>query len=178
MANNTKHKSHTTASNVMRDFAGLLLLFLSLFTFLALLSHHSMDPSFFTSTTQPARNLAGKIGSHWSAFLLQSVGAAAFLVGALFLLAGVALFRRVSRTEWFLALLNYVFLLLSATALLGIAGSPLTLGGSRFAMGGLLGSFTGEALHSQLNTAGAVLLTLCLTVFAVSLSTRVSVRNL
>ncbi len=180
MANNTKHKpgNSTSTTSIKRDFAGLVFLFLSLFTLLALFSHHSMDPSFFTSTTQPARNLAGKIGSHWSAFLLQSVGAAAFLVGTLFLLAGVALFRRISRVEWALAILNYVFLLLSATALLGIAGSPLTLGGSRFEMGGLLGSFTGGFLHNQLNTAGAVLLTLCLTVFAVSLSTRVSVRNL
>lgn len=110
--------------------------------------------------------------------LLEILGAGSFVQGIIFLLAGVALFRKINRKEWAVALVNYFFLLLTATATLGLMKSPFHLGGSRLPMGGLLGDFSGGFLRSYLNTSGAFLLTSFIFLFAVSISTRISVRDI
>lgn len=176
MASNSKKSS--SQSHLLQDLLGLVFLFLSIFTVLSLVSYSNQDPSFFTSAKTHARNLAGLVGSHWASMLWQAMGAAAFMQAFIFLLAGVALFRRISRQTWFFACANFALLLVSTAACFGLVQRQLTVGGTRFAMGGLLGELLSGFFRSYLNTAGAALLCACLLVFAISLSTKVSVRDL
>ncbi len=171
-------RSGKPESHALRDLAALIFIFAGAFTFLALFSHNAKDPSLFTASSAPAKNLTGWLGSHWSALLLQTLGATAFLFAFQIVLSGVALFRRVSGRDWILAVATNFFLLLCTSSLFGIAKPPLHLGGSTFPMGGLLGTLTGAFLYSNLNTWGAILLTMFFFVIAISLSIRVSVRDM
>lgn len=171
-------KKNSGSSHLLQDLLGLSFIFLAIFTVLSLVSYSSQDPSFFTSARSPAKNLAGLAGSHWAAALWQLMGAAAFMQAFIFLLAGVALFRRISRQTWVLATANFLLLLVSTAACFGLVQKPLSVGGSSFAMGGLMGELLGGFFRSYLNTAGAALLCGFLLLFAISLATKVSVRDL
>lgn len=177
-ANSKKTSGSSHSSHLLQDLLGLVFLFLSIFTLLSLLSYSSQDPSFFTSARTPAKNLAGLAGSHWASVLWQTMGAAAFMQAFIFFLAGVALFRRISRQTWILASLNFLLLLVSTAACFGLVQKPLLVGGSSFAMGGLIGDLLGGLFRSYLNTAGAALFSGFLLLFAISLSTKISIRDL
>lgn len=172
------NKKKPTSSFLFRDLIGLLFFFFAAFSLLSLLSYSSKDPSFFTSSQAEAKNLAGYLGSHWASILLQAFGAASFALVGIFLLSGVAIFRRISKTEWYLASINFLLLLLTTAASLELTNKPFFIGGSRLPMGGLMGEFLGKFLQTYLNTAGAALLTTCLFVLAISLSTKISIRDL
>ncbi len=178
MASSTNKKKSPASSHLLQDLLGLVFLFLAIFTLLSLCSYSSQDPSFFTSAKTPARNLAGLIGSHWASMLWQTMGAAAFMQAFIFLLAGIALFRRISKQTWIFASLNFLLLLVSSAACFGLVHKPLLIGGSRFAMGGLIGELLSGFFRAWLNTTGAALLCGFLLVFAISLSTKISVRDL
>ncbi len=178
MASSASAKKPGGSSHLLQDLLGLVFLFLAIFTLLALCSYSSQDPSFFTSARTPAKNLAGIAGSHWASILWQTMGAAAFMQAFVFLLAGIALFRRISRKTWVLASLNFVLLLVSSAACFGLVQKPLAVGGSRFAMGGLVGELLSGLFRAYLNTAGAALFACFLLVFAISLSLKISVRDL
>jgi DNA segregation ATPase FtsK/SpoIIIE, S-DNA-T family len=178
MAANPNTKKSQGHSHLFHDLLGLVFLFLSIFTVLALSSYSSADPSFFTSAHAHAKNLAGIIGSHWASALWQILGAASFMLAFIFLLAGVALFRRISRQAWSLAGLNYLLLLITSAACFGLVRKPLHVGGSQFPMGGFVGEMLSGFFQSYLNFTGAVLLSVFLLVFALSLSTKISVRDM
>ena len=160
MASNPK-KSAAASSTLLQDLAGLGFLFLALFTLLSLCSYTSTDPSFFTSAKGTARNLGGILGSHWSSLLWQVFGAASFMLATIFLLSSVGLFRRIGRNAWLMAGANFLMLLVCTAACFGLVQRPLTKGGSRFPMGGILGDLLGGFFQSWLNTAGAALLAAC-----------------
>jgi len=178
MASSATSKKSSGSSHLLQDLLGLVFLFLAIFTFLSLISYSSQDPSFFTSARSPAKNLAGLAGSHWASLLWQTMGAAAFMQAFIFLLAGVALFRRISRQTWLLASANFFLLLVSTAACFGLVHKPLLVGGSSFSMGGLIGELLGGLFRSYLNTAGAALFSGFLLIFAISLSSKISVRDL
>jgi DNA segregation ATPase FtsK/SpoIIIE, S-DNA-T family len=178
MALSSSKKQTKASSTLFQDLAGLVFLFLFCFTLLSLFSYSSQDPSFFTSSRAPAKNLAGVLGSHWASLLWQVLGAAAFMLATIFLLAGVALFRRIGRAAWILAGANFFLLILSTAACFGLVKKPVQMGGSKFSMGGLTGDLLSGFLQSYLNTAGAALLCVFLFVLAISLSLKVSVRDL
>lgn len=96
----------------------------------------------------------------------------------IFFLAGIALFRRISRQTWALATANYLLLLVATAASFGLVRKPLFVGGTYFSLGGIVGDLLGGFFQSYLNTAGAALFTACVFLFAISLSTKISVRDL
>ncbi len=175
---NPKKKSNSLSSPLLRDFLALCFVFFAVFTAITLFSFSSSDPSLFTASSREAKNLGGILGSQWAALLLQVFGAAAFMQVAIFAMAAVALIRRVSRTEWFLACGSFFFLLLATSACFGLVKHPLHIGDAKIPMGGLIGSLLGGFFHSYLNTVGAALLTTCIFIFALSLSTKISIRDM
>ncbi len=178
MAASGHSKRAPASSHLLQDLLGLSFLFLGIFTLLSLSSYSSQDPSFFTSARSSARNLAGIAGSHWAGLLWQVLGAASYMLTFVFFLAGVALFRRISRQAWLLATANFLLLLVCTAACFGLIEKTVKVGGSSFAMGGLVGDLLSGLFRSYLNTAGAALLSTFLLLFAISLSIKVSVRDL
>ena len=179
MASSTSSKKSAAASHtLLQDLLGLGFLFLSLFTLLSLSSYTSTDPSFFTSARGAAKNLGGVMGSHWSSLLWQVLGASSFMLATIFLLSSIGLFRRIGRNAWLFASLNFFLLLISTAACFGLVQKPLSKGGSKFPMGGMLGDLLGGFLQSWLNTAGAALLSGCLLILAISLCSKISVRDI
>jgi len=176
--NSSSSSKKNSSSTLAQDLGGLVFLFLTIFTFLSLISYSSGDPSFFTASQSRAKNLAGTFGSHWSSILWQIFGAASYMVTFIFLLSAVALFRRVSKSAWMLASTNFFLLTLSTAACFGILKKNITVGGSKFSMGGLTGDLLSGFFQNYLNTAGATVLCVFLFILAISLSLRVSVRDL
>jgi S-DNA-T family DNA segregation ATPase FtsK/SpoIIIE len=177
-SSNAKKTNSTKTSHLLKDIFGLLFLFLFSFTTISLWSYSSQDPSFFTASSGKAKNLAGTFGSHWSSLLWQIFGAASYMLAFTFLLSGVGMFRRISRAAWGLAMVNFFLLLLSSSASLGLIQKPLSIGGSKFSMGGMIGDALGGLLQSYLNTAGAALVSVFLLIFAISLSSNISIRDI
>ena len=177
MPSNPK-KSAAASSTLLQDLAGLGFLFLALFTILSLCSYTSTDPSFFTSAKGTARNLGGILGSHWSSLLWQVFGASSFMLATIFLLSSVGLFRRIGRNAWLMAGANFLLLLVCTAACFGLVKKPFSKGGSRFPMGGILGDLLGSFFETWLNTAGAALLSSMLLVLAISLCSKISVRDI
>jgi S-DNA-T family DNA segregation ATPase FtsK/SpoIIIE len=178
MGSSVGSKKSSASSTLLQDLLGVLFVFLAAFTLLALFSYSNQDPSFFTASRAHAKNWAGVLGSHWASLLWQTLGAAAFMQSTIFLLAGVALFRRISRQTWLLATTSYFSLLFATAACFGLVHKPFLVGGSQFPLGGLAGELLGGFFQTYLNTAGAALFTVCLFVLAISISTKISVRDL
>lgn len=178
MASPSKEKKSSASHSLFKDLFGLVFLFFAVFTVLSLVSYSSQDPSFFTSAKTPVRNLAGILGSHWASILWQTLGAAAYMQALIFLLAGIALFRRITSQAWIIATVNFLVLLISTAAFFGLWRKPISVGGSHFSPGGLVGELLSGFFRSYLNTTGAALFSGFLLVFAISISTKVSVRDL
>lgn len=176
--NKNSPSGESKTQNALRDLGGIFLIFIALFSALALISFKSQDPSWFTASNFNAKNWGGIVGSYWSAALLQIFGAASFVFAFSILLAGVALFRKISRKEFALALANYFLLIFTAAATLGISRTSMHYGDSNIALGGLIGIELGGVLRQYLNTAGALLLTLCLLSFALSISLQMQLRDM
>ena len=64
------------------EITGVLLVFLALFAFISVVSHHSGDPSFANAPTAEhrVRNFAGSAGAYFSQGLLWALGLASFVL--------------------------------------------------------------------------------------------------
>ena len=71
--------------NRLFEFTGILLLFLSCFIFLSLLSYSPLDPSINNLTNYEVSNLGGKIGANVSDLLVQLFGYSSFILTAVLL---------------------------------------------------------------------------------------------
>ena len=71
--------------NRLFEFTGILLLFLSCFIFLSLLSYSPLDPSINNLTNSEVSNLGGKIGANVSDLLVQLFGYSSFILTAVLL---------------------------------------------------------------------------------------------
>lgn len=171
-------KKSAVEPSISRDVSILVLLLLSAFTVVALKSFSPTDPSLFTATTGRAKNLAGLWGSHWASLLIQTFGAASYLFALLLMLACVGCFRKLTKGDWALTTINYLLLMVLASAWLGIMHFPFYMNGMRFPAGGYLGIALGGALKNSLNTVGATLVVGTLFLFSISQSLNLSVREL
>jgi S-DNA-T family DNA segregation ATPase FtsK/SpoIIIE len=178
MKNNRARKSSSTNYAIFQDLHGLAWIFFGCFTLLALFSYSQNDSSWFTAADRPTKNLAGVVGSYWSAFLYQFFGFSAFLVGAMCFFTSIAIFRRAGRSEWILAFASNTLLLLMCAATLALIGADNNFRGSWIRGGGLIGRELASFLRFYLNEAGALLTTFFLFVIAFSLSTRISVKKI
>ena len=135
---------------IARELAGIALLFLSLFLFIALISYHPEDPSFSHYVPHPrgVKNWGGIIGAVTSDLLLQGFGGMAFPFVLLLAFLGVWVlsgFRLKARTlRWSGAVLAF----LASSVLLSLEGMD----------SGLLGRAITALLTRYFNTAGTLIL--------------------
>ena len=110
------------------EFIGLGLLIVGTALCALLFSYHPADPSWNTAGVRPGatpghvHNLLGASGSHIADLLMQTLGAAAYGSGILFLLWGWRMFRHMAVRRWPVRLLlGMAGLLLLALTLAGVA---------------------------------------------------------
>ena len=80
------------ATNRLAEIFGLVLLFLGLLLFVALLSYSPEDPNFIFTEKTEIKNFLGFKGSFISDLFFQSVGLTAYLISLTFFITGINLF--------------------------------------------------------------------------------------
>lgn len=168
----------------LREGCFILMLFVSIFLLLALISYHPSDSSWSHSVAiKNVVNITGEVGAWVSDFLLYMFGCLAYLFPFVLTVSGWIFFqhRRRKKTEpfiivWFLVLLRsggFVLVLLASSALAVICQPflPYHLPGNE---GGMLGAVVVGALLPICNKAGTILILLSSLMIGITLFTGLS----
>ncbi|MGC8794369.1 MAG: DNA translocase FtsK 4TM domain-containing protein, partial [Bryobacteraceae bacterium] len=119
-----------------------------------MVSYHPADPSWNTATGERARNLIGPAGSHLADLLLQLLGAWAFPLPALLVVAAYQMVLSRRPVLPVARLAGFLLLLAAGTAAFALGPEWRVFG---IPAGGLLGLVLAELLRSWFNTTGAAI---------------------
>ena len=139
----------------LNEVTGFLLLSMGLVALLSLVSYHTQDPSWDTSSASHPLNLVGYPGSYLADLCFQMFGAAAFLFPLLTFLLSWKWIRSEAIEAGWVKMFGSLVLLASACA--GLSLLPLRLFGGAIPLGGTVGLWLGRYLVDSLNLAGAIL---------------------
>ena len=168
---------NTTQRNRYDEVFGVLLLMTAVFLSVALVSYSSSDPSFNTATTElQPHNLIGRVGSHLSDILFQSLGFIAFLLPLPFLLAGISKLRSRPIEDLFLKTTGFIALALSLCAAVSLFDLPVS-SWANFSPGGLLGTLIAVPLMESFNKTGSILLLVTVFILAILSITRFTLHG-
>ena len=165
----------TPRNSRRNEIFAILLLCVGLLLALCLISAalNPNDPSWNSAGQPVAHNWAGSIGANVAAFLLQSIGLAAYLVPLLFVAAAWRRFRTLNFRAPLSRLLGLIVLTLAAASLLSISNiRPLF--DSSVQPGGVVGTLISRGLASGLNTIGATVLLVAIAATGLLLATNFS----
>ena len=139
----------------LNEATGFLLLSMGLVALLSLVSYHTQDPSWDTSSSSHPLNLIGYPGSYLSDLFFQMFGAASFLFPLLtFLLSWKWIRSEAIEAGWVKVFGAFV---LMASLCAGLSLLPLRMFGGAISLGGTVGLSLGGYLVGSLNLAGAIL---------------------
>ena len=159
------------------EIIGILLVALSIFLFLSLISYSPLDPSFFSyasSRIKGIHNWMGIVGAYISSLLFQGFGFPCFLIP---FVIGIFSFSFIFRWEWkYLPLKwgGWLVILISTSSLLGLWMRPLSIYRQDLLAGGFIGEIFSRNLVRYFNTPGATILLLLILVIAFVLGTGIS----
>ncbi|HUK19522.1 MAG TPA: DNA translocase FtsK [Bryobacteraceae bacterium] len=139
----------------LNEVTGFLLLSMGLVALLSLVSYHTQDPSWDTSSSSHPLNLVGYPGSYLADLCFQMFGAAAFLFPLLTFLLSWKWIRSEAIEAGWVKMFGSLVLLASACA--GLSLLPLRLFDGAIPLGGTVGLWLGRYLVDSLNLAGAIL---------------------
>ena len=94
-------------SKIIFILYGLILLFASIISALALLTFNINDNSFLTSTNNVSQNLLGDIGSYYASFLFYTFGILAYLIIIFLLIYSIFVFTNRNPRYLFIRLLTF-----------------------------------------------------------------------
>lgn len=174
----TQTSATSTTSNLFIDLVGVAFLFIASFTFLAIISFNSKDPSWFSSTDATAKNYAGLVGAYWSSIVLHAFGYGAFIVVVLLSLSGIATLRRIRKEAIGIALAVYSLLLISSSVGLSLYKKSMLLNGQNLPSGGIIGDTLAKLLSAYFNIGGVLLIAAFALLLSLSLSFKMTVREL
>ncbi|MCC7442042.1 MAG: DNA translocase FtsK 4TM domain-containing protein [Bdellovibrionales bacterium] len=165
------------SKNPVHEILSIVLLASAVFAAAALLTHHAADPSLFSTTTAPAKNACGWVGAYLSALLLQSVGIGAFLVPAALAFLAASLFQGEGAPRFLGTLAGMGVALAALTVFVALQWQYWPYRGELLLTGGALGGWMVDELRGPLNPLGASILSFCVFLAAIALSTPVSVMR-
>lgn len=158
---------------------GFLLLFLSIFTFLSLLSFDDKDISFYTaSPNRPCQNYAGWLGAHLAFGLYISFGWAAYLIPALTLVWSLSKFRGRTPQRLPVKLIGILLVLIASSTFLTLKDLVATETKFGDKDGGIVGYLLSNKLTEWSGTGGAYLIVAVLFALGILLATELSFTSL
>ena len=147
--NNILNKTFDFIVKRTAELTGILLVFISIFLVISLLSYSPEDPNFIFSKDTKIKNLLGFKGSFISDIFYQSIGMASFLIPITILFTGFNLFRN----KKFLIILENLFYMVIYSLLISLFFSTyynnsflLPINGN----GGFVGKFLSDTIISNL----------------------------
>ena len=155
------------------EIVGIVLLALGLLLALCLVFFHPDDPSLNSAGRAATSNLIGPAGAYVSDLVLQPFGVAAYLLPLLFFVAAWRRFSKRPLSAPLARVAGLLVILLSAAALLALAGLPRMFDG-RVEAGGFVGLFVAGGLAGVIGTVGALVVLAALASVGVLLATNFS----
>jgi len=157
-------------SNLKSEIVGFLLLAIAAIIFLSLASYNPMDTSAHTSAPNaPVTNTAGVIGAHVAEALFFTVGLAAYVLPLVLLVWAWKTFWGKTGREVYLKLVGLVMMLVSIGALAQML--DLSMRGSRFGAGGVMGPYAADFLAGLFGRLGAQTVALTFLIISILLTT-------
>ncbi|HEY9286287.1 MAG TPA: DNA translocase FtsK 4TM domain-containing protein, partial [Pyrinomonadaceae bacterium] len=155
------------------EITGILLLALGLLLALCLFFFHPDDPSLNSAGRSETNNLIGPAGAYVSDLALQPFGVAAYLLPVLLFAAAWRRFSKRPLRAPLGRVAGLLVVLLSASALLALAGLPRLFDG-RVEAGGFVGLFVAGGLAGVIGNVGALVVLAALASIGVLLATNFS----
>lgn len=162
------------------ELSGLILILVSLFLLISLISYNSQDPSWASTTSPGAKvnNYGGKAGASTAEALLQVFGFTSLLIPLTLIYLGLQIIlpkedkRLLSRT------LGIVFLVFILCALLYTLFQDVNWRGARLAAGGFIGNVLSSFFVQYFNHLGTILILIGLLILFFFFSTKLSIGKM
>ncbi len=170
----------TQLSRRVCEVVGVAFFGLALLWVISLASYSAADPALFFSSPaagQPA-NFGGRVGAFLGELSFQLLGYAAYLVPGALVVVGWHYFWVRALTAPYTKLVGAILLFACVGSLLDLAFTRLRIGGKLFRAGGLIGATLSNALTTQFNRTGALVLVLTLVFLAALMVTQLSLGSI
>ncbi len=176
----TSRKSKQKKRVKIPELSGLILILVSLFLVISMISYNSQDPSWASTTSPGAKvnNYGGKAGASTAEALLQVFGLTSFLIPLALIYLGLQIIlpkedkRLLSRT------LGIVFLVFILCALLYTLFQNVNWRGARLAAGGFIGNVLSSFFVQYFNHVGTILILIGLLILFFIFSTKLSIGKM
>jgi len=155
------------------EIFSFLLIILSLYSLLSLISYHAEDPS-WTNTPLPGQkiqNYGGKVGAYLSEGLLQFLGLVAFLLPFVLGYVGLKALLPEGERRFLARMGGSILLLFLLAALFSTLFDRFSWRGADFQAGGLLGGLLSSYLVRYFSPAGSLIFLLALLLLLIIFST-------
>jgi S-DNA-T family DNA segregation ATPase FtsK/SpoIIIE len=144
-----------------KEIIGIILFFLVVFTLISLLSYSPQDPSINNArATGDIHNLFGIFGAHVSGTLITLFGIGAFWLPILLLLLSVQFFTKTPDGVIYQRIGGGLILIITTGSLIAFYSDHVTVFGSRFSSGGIVGIPLKSFLEAYTNTSGGLIILL------------------
>jgi S-DNA-T family DNA segregation ATPase FtsK/SpoIIIE len=162
------------------EIIGILLIFLTVFVFISLISYHPQDPSWanVTSADQKIHNYGGRVGASLAEALFQFLGLTSFLIPFMFLYLGFQLLLPLEKRRILVKAGGVIILLLLLSSFLFLLLVSFSWKGIEIQAGGLIGYLVSTFLIRYFSHAGSIILVTALLVLFIIFSTGISVRKI
>lgn len=148
-----------TIRGLRQQILGVLAICAAVYLGLSLYSYYRWDPSFFTHSASPVKNIGGIVGSHVSDLFITMAGYAAYALPAVLLVYGIK--RVLGRERHIVYAAGALLLIVSSSLLLSLMAETFALK-TEIRPGGLAGFYAGRFLESFFSLPGAYILSLSL----------------
>jgi S-DNA-T family DNA segregation ATPase FtsK/SpoIIIE len=186
MKKRKKRKSGPASKNSRKktlrspEVFSLLLIIISLFAFISLISYDARDPSWASVTTpgHSTRNYGGKAGAYLAEGLLQLFGLSAFLLFLSFGYLGIKALLPRGEKRLLRRLGGSVLLIILLCALFSLLFHSFAWHGAEIQSGGLLGEILSSFLVRYFSQVGSLIFLLALILLFILFSTEFSLGRL
>ncbi len=186
MKNKKKRQSSTNKKNKRRrrisssEILGVLLIFLSVFLLISLISYDSHDPSWaaVSSSNTEVHNYTGKVGASLSETLFQIFGLVSLIFPFAIFYIGIQIFLPEGNKNIVLKTLAVSFLILILCALTFILFHFITWRGAEIPSGGFTGDLFSSILIRYFNHIGTIIVLISLLILLITFSTRISIGKI
>ncbi|MBT8491373.1 MAG: DNA translocase FtsK 4TM domain-containing protein, partial [Deltaproteobacteria bacterium] len=163
-----------------KEIAGVILVALSLFLILCLVSYKSTDPSFthYAPGKVIIQNLGGFVGAYSSDSLLRVLGISAYWIPIVFIILSFQLLLNRHFRITPISVVGFIGLVFSTATLLAGRYKTIALFGVTLNAGGLLGTLSSDFLQSYLNHIGTYLLLVVILIVSLMITLDVSMVSL
>jgi S-DNA-T family DNA segregation ATPase FtsK/SpoIIIE len=159
------------------ELSGIILILISLFLLISLISYDSQDPSWASATSTAAKvnNFGGKAGASTAEVLLQALGYSSFLIPFALIYLGLQIIFPREHKRLFSQILEILVIVLILSALLFTLFQDVNWRGARIAAGGFAGSILASFFIQYFNHLGTILILVGLLILTFILFTHLSI---